>query len=233
MEYAESSKKIVEILGLRTEPVAITLIKKGQPYPEGYKEPETPIRHCQSIMRGRKGEMLVVPGPKQACPVGASALGIVPLPEKVKAGEFHHGMGMYDSAEAAANTISLRPSLKEGSVIATAVSPLSKATIKPDVVVITATPEQAFWIVPAAATFQKGGRVTVEMAAVQASCADSTVVPYTTGNVNLSLGCFGCRKTTDILPEELLVGVPYARLDELLKALEKMSAGPIPKSRAK
>lgn len=233
MNNAEMSKKLVEILGLRTEPAAVTLIKKGQPLPEGYHEPETPIRHCQSIMRARKGEMLVVPAAKQACPVGASALGLVPLPEKVRAGEFHHNMGMYETPEAAANTISIRPSLKEGSTIATAVSPLSKATLQPDVVVITAIPEQAFWIVPAAATFQKGGRVTADMAAVQASCADSTIIPYITGNINISLGCFGCRKTTDILPEEMLVGVPYAKLPELVRALEKLGANPIPKSRAK
>ncbi|HEY3419251.1 MAG TPA: DUF169 domain-containing protein, partial [Methanomassiliicoccales archaeon] len=89
------------------------------------------------------------------------------------------------------------------------------------------------WIVPAASTYQEGGRVTVEMAAVQASCADSTVVPYLTGNVNLSLGCFGCRKTTDMAPEELLVGIPASKLEKLVAAIEKMSAAAIPKSREK
>ena len=91
---------------------------------------------------------------------------------------------------------------------ATVIAPLSKATLKPDVVVITGTQEQVFWLLPAASTFSVGGRVTINMAAVQAACADSTVLPYLTGNVNISLGCFGCRKTTDIAPEEMLVGSP-------------------------
>jgi uncharacterized protein (DUF169 family) len=177
--------------------------------------------------------MLVVPADKQACPVGGSALGMVPLPEKVKSGEFHHNMGMYESAEAACKTCASRPSLETGSIIATAVAPLSKATIAPDVVVVVGLPEQVFWIMPAASTFQEGGRVTVEMAAVQASCADSTIVPYLTGNINLSLGCFGCRKTTDIAPEELLVGIPASKLEKLVAAIEKMGAGAIPKSREK
>jgi len=233
MNHAETSKKIVEILGLHNEPVAITLIKKGQPLPAGYAQPETPIRHCQSIMRAKHGEMLLVPPDKQACPVGASAMGLVPLPDKVKSGEFHYNMGMYETPESAAKTISVRPGLEIGSVIATAVAPLSKATLEPDVVVITGLPEQVFWLLPAATTFSMGGRVTVEMAAVQASCADTTIIPYLTGNVNISLGCFGCRKTTDIKPEEMLVGIPAKRLPELVKALEKMGAGPIPKSRAK
>jgi uncharacterized protein (DUF169 family) len=230
---AEESKKLVEALGLKYEPVAITLIKKGGTPPQGYYAPDTPIRHCQAIMRARKGELLLVHADKQACPVGASSLGLSPVPEKVASGEFHHNMGMYSSQEAAKATISKRPSLEAGSVDATAVAPLSKAKLKPDVVVITGTPEQVFWLLPAASTFSVGGRVTVEMASVQAACADSTVMPYLTGNVNISLGCFGCRKTTDIGPDEMLVGIPGTKLDEIVAAVDKMKAGPIPKSRAK
>lgn len=233
MSYAEMSKKIIDTLGLRTEPVAITLIKKGQPLPAGYAEPEKPIRHCQSIMRAKHGEMIVVPAAKQACPVGASSLGLVPLPDKVKSGEFHYGMGLYESPAQASKTMAVRPSLETGSVIAVALVPLSKTTLEPDVVVIVGLPEQVFWLVPASTTFSVGGRVTVEMAAVQASCVDSTVVPYVTGNVNISLGCYGCRKTTDIKPEEMLVGIPFKRLPEIVKALDKMGAGAIPKSREK
>jgi uncharacterized protein (DUF169 family) len=230
---AEESKKLVEALGLKYEPVAITLIKKGGASPQGYSVPDTPIRHCQAIMRARKGESLVVHADKQACPVGASSLGLSPAPEKVRSGEFHYNMGMYATQEAAKATIDKRPTLEAGSVEATAVAPLSKAKLKPDVVVITGTPEQVFWLLPAASTFSVGGRVTVEMASVQASCADSTVIPYLTGNVNISLGCFGCRKTTDIAPEEMLVGIPGIKLKEVVDAVEKMKEGPIPKSRAK
>lgn len=231
--YADESLKLVGALGLTFEPVAITLIRRGQSLPDGYSQPDKPIRHCQAIMRARKGECLAVKADMQACPVGSSALGLTPISEKVQSGEFHHNMGMYGSQDAARKTMAARPSLEAGSVEATAVAPLSKATLKPDVVVITGTPEQVFWLLPAASTFSVGGRVTVEMAAVQAACADSTVVPYLTGNVNISLGCFGCRKTTDIGPDEMLVGIPGNRLQEIVAAVDKMKEGPIPKSRAK
>jgi uncharacterized protein (DUF169 family) len=233
MDYAETSKKLVDILGLKHEPVAVTLIMKGMKYPDGYAVADKPLRHCQSLSRAKKGELLVVPADKQACPVGGSALGLVPVPDKVKAGEFHFGMGMYGSTEAAAKTIACRPHLETGSVIATAVSPLSKAKIAPDVVIIYGQPEQVFWMIPAASTFSMGGRITVEMAAVSAACVDSTVVPYLTGKVNISLGCFGCRKTTDIGSDEMLIGIPIGKLPEIVHAVEKMGAGPIPKSREK
>ncbi|OPY31710.1 MAG: hypothetical protein A4E32_01312 [Methanomassiliicoccales archaeon PtaU1.Bin124] len=231
--YAELSKKLMDALGLRTEPVAVTLIKKGQSIPEGYNTVEGPTRHCQSIMRARKGESLCVPMEKNACPVGASALGETPLPEKVRSGEFHFNMGMYESQGAAAVTISVRPAMPAGSTIATVVSPLSQARIEPDVVIVVGLPEQAFWIIPAAQTFEKGGRVTVEMAAVQAACVDSTVIPIDKKHVNISLGCFGCRKTSDIQPEEMLIGIPWSMFEKTVEAVEKMAQGPIPKSRAK
>lgn len=236
--YAELSKKLVDILGLKTEPVAVTLIKKGEAIPEGYHVVDNATRHCQSIMKARKGDMLCIPAEKNACPVGASVLGEVPVPEKVKSGEFHHNMGMYETPAGAAKTIAVRPTLPTGSTIATVVSPLSMAKVKPDVVIVVGLPEQLFWIIPAAQTFEDGGRVTVEMASVQASCVDSTVIPIERDHVNISLGCFGCRKTSDISPEEMLVGIPWTKFPKTVKAIEQMNGtpekpGPIPKSRQK
>ena len=229
----EESRILIDALGLKHEPVAISLIKKGEALPEGYTRPERALRHCQAIMRARSGESLLVEADKQACPVGASSLGLVPTPEKVSSGEFHYSMGMYSEQSAARETIEQRPALEKESMEATAVAPLSKAKLKPDVVILTGTPEQVFWLLPAASTFSLGGRVTVNMGAVQAACADSTVIPYLTGNVNISLGCFGCRKTTDLAPEEMLVGIPGSKMREIVAAVEKMKEGPIPKSRVK
>ncbi|MCU0861532.1 MAG: DUF169 domain-containing protein [Methanomassiliicoccales archaeon] len=230
MDRERASKRLMEILGLKYEPVAITLWK-DESLPQGYCVPEKPLRHCQALMRARKGEKLTVPADKQACPVGGSALGIVPLPEKVKAGEFHYNIGLYKDVEAARRMIEARPEMPANSVKATALSPLSKATVEPDVVVITGTPEQVYWIVPAASTYKEGGRVTLETASFQATCADSTLVPYLKRRVNISLGCFGCRKNTDIAPEEMLVGIPFDQLPSLLETLEKLAVKAIPSSR--
>lgn len=40
------------------------------------------LRYCQSIMKARKGESFIIPADKHACVVGASSLGIIPVPEK-------------------------------------------------------------------------------------------------------------------------------------------------------
>jgi len=228
-----ASDEMKRILELRYEPVAITLIKEGEALPSDYTVPETSIRHCGAIMKARTGEKLLIPTFKQACPVGASALGMVPTPPKVASGEFQHNMGMYKTPEAAKHTIDTRPFLPEGSIKAVALAPLSKATLVPDVIVVTALPEQAFWLLPATATFENGGRVTVDMGAVQATCADSTVIPYKFGRLSISLGCFGCRKTSGIAADEMLVGIPFKMFDQTMEALRALGANAIPKSRAK
>ncbi len=233
IDYAECSRKIVEILGLKYEPVAVKLIKKGEPLPTGYPEPVKSIRHCQSIMRARKGECLLLPASKHACPVGASALGLMPIPEKVASGKFHFTLGMYESEEAAKHTMDVRPALEPESLEGTLVCPLSKVKIDPDVIVVTGTPEQLYWLMPAVATYEKGGRVTIETASFQASCADSTILPYTTGVPNLSLGCYGCRKATDIAPEEMLLGFRADTLERTVKILEKLKERAIPSCREK
>ncbi|MGD0056667.1 MAG: DUF169 domain-containing protein [Methanomassiliicoccales archaeon] len=61
---------MVSILGLKHEPVAITLIKSGQPISSGSIETAENLRHCQSTMKARKRESLVIPANKPACPSG-------------------------------------------------------------------------------------------------------------------------------------------------------------------
>ncbi|MCQ1534170.1 hypothetical protein FTO70_00345 [Methanosarcina sp. KYL-1] len=232
MDYAEIAEKLVKFLDLRYEPVAVKVIKKGELIPEGYEVPEKNLRHCQSIMKARKGESFVIPADKHACVVGASSLGLIPTPEKVASGEFHHNLGMFDSVEAAAEMVAKRPAFEPESRIATVVGPLKDAKVEPDVVILVDRPETVYWIIPAS-TYFRGGRVNFSSAAFQATCADTTILPTLSGDINVSLGCFGCRKATDIENDEMLIGIPFNKIEEIVQALEKIYEGPLPKARQK
>lgn len=232
MKNVGISEKLVGLLGLRYEPVAVKVIRKGEEIPDGFIEPENNIRHCQSIMKARKGESFVIPAGKHACVVGASSLGILPTPEKVVAGDFHANIGMFECSDAAANMIMQRSQLEMGSSIATVVGPLKKFEFDPDVVILVDVPETLYWLV-SASTFFEGGREAFSTAAFQATCVDSTIIPLQTGRMNMTLGCFGCRRATDIGNEEMIAGIPYANIEKMLEALKKIHAGPMQKARAK
>jgi uncharacterized protein (DUF169 family) len=230
MDYTQLAEKLVKFLDLKYEPVAVKVIKKGETMPEGYSEPDKNLRHCQSIMKARKGESFIIPADKHACVVGASSLGIIPIPEKVASGEFHHNLGMFDSVQAAAEMITQRPAFEPESRTATVVGPLKDAKVEPDVVILVDRPETIYWIIPAS-TYYTGGRVNFSSAAFQASCADTTILPSLTGEINVSLGCFGCRKATDIENDEMLMGIPFNKLEGIVNALEILYKGPLPKAR--
>lgn len=232
MNNVEIANKLVNILDLKYEPVAVKIVKKGEEIPEDFNEPENSIRHCQSIMKARKGESFVIPSGKHACVVGASSLGLVPTPEKVTSGDFHKNLGMFECTDAAANMISERSELEEESTIATVVGPLNNFKTEPDVVVIVDVPETLYWLIPAS-TFFEGGRQAFNTAAFQATCVDSTIIPLVTGKMNMSLGCFGCRKATDIKNEEMIAGIPYINLEKMIEGIEKIHEGPMNKARNK
>ncbi|MDI3486942.1 MAG: hypothetical protein PWQ50_2162 [Methanolobus sp.] len=196
MENAKIADKLVKLLDLRHEPVAVKVIKKGEKIPEGFNEPEKNIRHCQSIMRARKGESFVI------------------------------------CSDAAANMICQRSEFEEESTIATVVGPLKEFKTKPDVVILVDLPETLYWLIPAA-TYFEGGRQAFSTAAFQATCVDSTIIPITSGEMNMSLGCYGCRRSTDIENDEMIAGIPYNNLEKIIEALEKISDGPMQKARQK
>lgn len=232
-EILEKNKRyasvLKETLKLRGEPVAIRLIRKGEPYPEGYDFPEKQMSHCQLVAAARRGDSFKAPLDAQGCMVGASALNMAPTSEKVASGEFHHSIGMHGSAEAAKRMISERmivPFENEGEVVA----PLKDADFEPDVVVIIDIPERCYWIVPLS-TAEKGGRAQFSTSPFQCCCEDVAAVPICTGSPNISIGCFGCRKRTDMKADEMAVGIPYSLIPEFTDRLGIYAAGVMTKAK--
>ncbi|MDR0309135.1 MAG: DUF169 domain-containing protein [Candidatus Methanoplasma sp.] len=225
----EYAKKLRSILQLRSEPVAVKLIREGAEYPEGPKMPESQMSHCQAVFRARGGECIKMPLDMHNCHVGAAVLGMTDTPNKVASGEFHAGVGIHDSVEASKNMIDDRiliPYKTSGEVVC----PLKNADFVPDAVIIIDVPERIYWIV-GLMTAEKGGRAVISTAPFQCACEDITAVPIVTGVPNISFGCFGCRKKTDMAKDELACGIPYGLIPGYVARLERYSQGPISKAK--
>ena len=226
---AEYAEKMKSILMLRAEPVAVKLIREGEAYPKGLKEPESQLSHCQAVFRAKKGECFSISLEMTNCHVGAAVLGMTETPAKVASGEFHAGTGVHDSAAAAERMIRERLMIPYKTV-GEAVCPLKDADFIPDAVVVIDIPERIYWLV-AMVTAEKGGRAEFSSAPFQCACEDIVAVPMLTGTPNISLGCFGCRKKTDMDSDELAYGMPYGLVPEYVARLERYSEGPISKAK--
>jgi uncharacterized protein (DUF169 family) len=226
---SEYASKLKNIIGLRGEPVAVKLVAEGATYPAGYDAPETQISHCQAVTRARKGQAIKLSAEDQSCHVGSAVLGMAEAPEKILSGEFHAGIGIHDSAAAAKNMIAQRkviPKKIKGEIVC----PLKDADFDPDAVIFIDVPERIYWIM-AASTAADGSRAEFSTAPFQCACEDITAMPIINGRPNISIGCFGCRKKTDMRPDEMAIGIPYSMIQGIVEHIEKYESGVMAKSK--
>jgi len=229
---SQFSVSLKEILGLRWYPVAVKLVKSDESINEVPSMSPKRLRYCQLLMEAKRGKSATLTSENIACPAAAAALGLMPLPEKISSGKMLKTLGLFESEEAAATTMAQMSRMKLGEVKAIAAAPLENATFRPDVVIIEDKPETIMWI-NLAAIHETGGRLSFSSAVFQACCVDVTVIPYLTKNVNVSLGCYGCRDATDIADDECLVGIPMEKLGEIITSLKALAQKAMPEARNK
>jgi len=219
-KWVAASEKMVSLLGLTKPPVGIGLVRSADDVPTGFVTMDFPIRHCVSIHMASLGAAIHVPASQHACSAGKAAVGIAELPDKVKSGKVPHMHGLARSETAAARIMAEIPKLPAGTCTGTLVAPLSCFEQAPDVVILTCQPKQAMWVANSL-LFETGGpRITANFAGMQASCGDVTALPILTGKVNFSLGCYGCRSAGKLKDDEMYVGIPSARVEEVTAGLQ-------------
>jgi uncharacterized protein (DUF169 family)/NAD-dependent dihydropyrimidine dehydrogenase PreA subunit len=229
--YADLSASLERVLKLRWKPVAVTLIPRGKPLPH-VPVPRIRLRYCQSLMLARRGKSLLMPPEYHSCADGTSILGLTEIPPKLATGDVYIKLGKVAPTEAAQHLVEERPSLPALSIRATLVTPLAEAVMKPDVVVVIGPPESIMWLC-LASTYDTSKRLTFEMGCYNAQCLEVTLYPYATGEINASLGCYGCRAASDIGDDMMFMGIPMAKLPSLVTGLEYLGKKAIPDSRAK
>ncbi len=225
-KYAEALKSVI---GLAREPVAVRLIREGEEFPVCCSYPDKQMSHCQAVFAASCGSCLNMRASDENCHVGSSALSMAETPEKVATGEFHAGIGMHDSPQAASKMISDRV-LVPFKTIGEAVCPLKDADFVPDVVIFIDIPERCYWFIPLETAVQ-GGRVQFSTSPFQCACEDLTSMPMVSGKPNISVGCFGCRKKTDMKAEEMGIGIPYERIAGYVDHLTRYAEGPMAKAK--
>lgn len=230
---AELASKMKEILNLKREPVGVKFIKDTdkQVLKDQY-DGETKTRYCQALMRAGNGEKILITAENISCPASAAAFGLKPLAEALATGQMLYNMGLFATPEAGKNAMGSMTRLKLGEYSGVILSPLANIEIQPDVVVVESFPEHLMWLA-LASIYETGERLEFNSAIFQATCVDATVIPFVTGKINCSLGCFGCREATNIEDSENLLGIPYDQLDYVVKNLEKLSLKPMVRARAK
>ena len=225
-----AGEKIRLTAGLETFPVGVSLLAgNGTP---GAKRLEG-NRYCQALMRARHGESVLLDAAGLACPAAARAFGFRPLPEKLASGEGLVTFGIVGDPSVGRTMFERMPAIETGMVKILEFFPLERAERVPDVVVVEDEVERLMWIALAGLNAEGGKRVESSTAILQATCVDSTVIPFLEDRLNLSYGCYGCRDATDMASGEAVLGFPVRMLLPIERELSRLGQKAMPASRAK
>jgi len=230
-EFYRAAERLTEILGLERQPVAVKFVPSGEEEPAGFAAPPG-RRYCQVLMEASRGKKVLLTPETISCPASAAALGFKPLPEKLDTREMLAAYGIFASQEAGYNTIHSMPGLVTGAYRAVAACPLGEAPYEPDVVVMESQPEHLMWVALASVR-EIGGRLEFSTATLQATYVDGTILPFLSGKLNASLGCYGCREATDIVEAECVLGFHGKELDHIVAQLEELATKAMPRVRGK
>ena len=230
-QYAEWQRVIMDKLGLRWQPVAVSLIDKDELLPDVPMPPENQ-RFCQAMMAARRGASILMPPHRHSCPDGTSIFGMTGVPEKLATGEIYVLFHKVVNAEAAARMVAERPTLPPKSRRATYVAPLAKTVREPEVVVITGTPEQMMWLCMSM-SYYSGHRFDFHASGFNSMCVEAVLYPLTEQEPNITFGCYGCRAATDLGEDMMFMGLPVDKLPIVAQGLTELATTAIPDSRMK
>ena len=226
------AEKISAVLGMTAQLVGVRLLSPEQPEPS---EAETLDGHrfCQALMKARHGKNVLLNGDGLSCPAAAAAFGFKPLPEGLKSGKGLAGFGIVSAPEVGARMFEGMSRIEAGRIAAIHLFPLNRAEYMPDVVVVEDEPEKLMWIALAYLHSKGGKRISGSTAVLQATCVDSTIIPFLEKRLNYGLGCYGCRDATDLGLSETVLGFPVEDMGGIVEHLEFLNQKAIPHSREK
>jgi len=229
-EWEEPATVIKRILGLTYEPIAVRFFENTVAL-DGFDLPSE-RRYCQALMGAREGKMYLITADNLSCPAASAAFGFSPLPPKLLSGEMPAKMGIFGNSQSVQKTLDSMTRLEMGKYNTIALCPLAEAPFEPDVVIVESAPEHLMWIA-LASVFEDGGRLEFTTAILQATCVDSTIIPFVKQRLNASLGCYGCREATNMTENECILGFPIKLLEPIASSLRRLNERALPRVRRK
>lgn len=231
-QIREIGKRMISVLNLSFSPVGVRLVAGGQEFPNDSQRLKQ-HRYCQALMKARRGKSVVLDKEGISCPAAAAAFGFRPLTSGLQSGKGLVGFGIVADEEVGRKMFANMPKLKFGEIQRLKLFPLERAQDIPDIVVVEDEVEKLMWIVLSFLHATGGERVGSSTAVLQATCVDSTIVPYLEKRLNFGYGCYGCRDATDIGANETALGFPASMLPLIAEHLQFLSKKAIPTSRSK
>jgi len=217
-EYAFTLKKV---LGLELSPVALSCIKETPPDKSSDK-----VRICRAFMDAAHGKSVCISKYNNACFGASWHLGFRKIDDPKVAGLVKkfvvEGEKLFCSYEALDKLISQMQPVPDNSCSYFMLAPLETAEFIPQLVIFVCNSDEACRILTLA-VFLDGVMPKIKIGGP--TCRMTVMEPLLTGEVNLSFYDYTARKLCKVEKDKLLVTIPYAKIPQIVAALDKCSAG--------
>lgn len=213
----------------QTFPVAIRMLKPGEPIPERARRPARDFKklsmNCQVIdMARRYGWTIALTREDSICSLGIAALGFEKPTHLHNSGTLCEGM-YTESKEAGQRSEAAVDKFDAGEYAGLLVAPLDRAAFDPHLVCIYANPAQVMRLTQAA-LWRRGGKLTSSFGG-RIVCADIIVTTLRTDRPQVILPCSGDRIFGQTQDHEMAFTIPWAQVEEIVEGLRGTHAGGI------
>jgi uncharacterized protein (DUF169 family) len=207
-------------LNLRSSPLAIKMLEKGDDIPEGAIRPKRDwgehYAQCQAFaMSRRQGASIAMMKEDNWCWGPLIGYGMEDFPE-----EYPHFPFMIEDEEASENHRKTFPRLERGKYIGIVSAPLKTANFYPDLILVYSNTAQLRSMLMAIKV-KKGHMITSQFDPID-SCIYSIVPVLLTGQYRITLPDPGEYERAMAGEDEIILSVPKNKMEELISGLNKM-----------
>jgi uncharacterized protein (DUF169 family) len=208
-------------LRLKTFPIAVKILERGDDVPEGASRPLRDFGHHLSVCQGfamsrRNGASIALLKEDMWCWVPVIAFGIEEPPDYFFEGHFRYP-DKHETLEASQQAARALPRLDYGMYKGIVSTPLTATNFEPDLVVLYCTPAQLSLLLMAV-EWKDGLGITSSMSC-DAACAYAVVHVIKNAQYHVASPCLGDRRTALAQDDELIFTAPSTKLEDLIRGL--------------
>lgn len=211
-------------LRLKSRPLAIKMLEKGEAPPDGAVRPLKDLGHhlslCQAFsMSRRQGMTVAMLKEDNWCFEPVIGYGLAEAPQYFLDGHNRYP-GTARTLEAGSHWAHIMPKLEPDRYAGIVSAPLSKAGFKPDVVMFYCDPAQLTQIMIAVNWID--GNDVASVLSGHAACVYAVVPVILNGQFQVSVPCIGDRKRAMAQDDELIFSMPEEKVKDLIEGLRHL-----------
>lgn len=220
MDIKSSVDLIESYLDLDRKPVGIKFFFDMDEF-KNFEVPQRDrkVTYCNSVQLASKGSAMKLTKENQGCPNGAFALNFTDVPPPISSGKGRFSKNIYKDVETSKSINDDMMFMKDRPA-GIAVMPLEDYKVEPDVVVVVGSSYNVMRMIQGHGYFN-GYTNNLRTVGLQAVCQDLTTYPYSSEDINISLLCPGTRLVADWVPDEIGIGIPFAKWYEIVEGVKE------------